>query len=122
MGLRTAIGSLWDLKLGGFLIVTCLLGGLAAWMTGRSLALTWRPYWHLVVYMALLALAVRFFRFALAGEELLSVPAYIVDTLVLVLVASLGYRLKRTMQMVTQYHWLYRRTGLLSWTERSRSD
>jgi len=116
------MGVLWEQSFAGFLIITCALGGGAAWMTGRSLAFTWRPYWHVVVYMALLGLAVRFFQWALAGETLLSVHYYVTDTLVLVLSASLGYRLQRTTQMVTQYHWLYRRTGPLSWTERSRSD
>ena len=27
-----------------FFIVTCLLGGWAAWMTGKACAQTWRPY------------------------------------------------------------------------------
>src|SRR4051812_33894120 len=47
-----------------FLLVTCLMGGWAAWMTGRAVALTWGPYWQCVLYLALLAWAVRFIHFA----------------------------------------------------------
>jgi hypothetical protein len=36
--------SIWQ-----FLFVTCLLGGWAAWMTGKACASTWRPYLTLVV-------------------------------------------------------------------------
>ena len=32
---------------------------------------------------------------------------YIVDTIVLLIFGTLGYRYTRTNQMVTQYHWLY---------------
>jgi hypothetical protein len=37
---------------------------------------------------------------------------------VLVGIGLLGYRIKRTSQMTTQYSWLYERTGLLTWRER----
>ena len=28
-----------------FLLITVIMGGWAAWMTGRAIALTWRPFW-----------------------------------------------------------------------------
>jgi hypothetical protein len=37
----------------------------------------------------------------------------------LLAVASLSFRVSRTSQMVTQYPWLYERTGLLSWRARA---
>ena len=40
--------------------VTGIIGGLAAWATGRAIAETWRPYYQLVAYMLLLGAAVRF--------------------------------------------------------------
>jgi len=40
---------------------------------------------------------------------------YIVDTIVLLIVGTLGYRYTRTNQMVSQYHWLYERASPLSW-------
>jgi hypothetical protein len=109
---------LWEKSALGFLILTCLLGGGAAWTAGRALARAWRPYWNLLVYMLLLGGAVRFFHWALLDETLLSVWFYCVDTLVLLLFASIGFWAKRAAQMVTLYPWLYRRTSPFTWTKR----
>jgi hypothetical protein len=40
---------------------------------------------------------------------------YLSHGLIVVALALLGYRLTRVSQMVTQYPWLYERTGPLSW-------
>ena len=48
-----------------------------------------------------------------------SLHYYIVDTIVLMIFGTLGYRYTRTNQMVTQYHWLYERSSLLSWRSKS---
>ena len=53
-----------------FLVLTVLLGGAAAWSTGRAIAETWKPYWQLVWYVLLLAAAVRFIHFGLFEEPL----------------------------------------------------
>jgi hypothetical protein len=100
------------------LFVTGLLGGGAAWMAGRAIAHTWRPAWHAVAYMLLLGAAVRFVHFALFEAELLSLPSYLVDTLFLIVVALLSFRIARTTQMVTQYRWLYERASPVTWRER----
>jgi hypothetical protein len=100
------------------LFVTGLIGGGAAWLTGQALARTWRPFWHLVAYTLLLGAAVRFVHFALFEATLLSPPSYAVDTLFLLAVGCLSWRVARTQQMVTQYNWLYERAGPLSWRER----
>jgi len=101
-----------------FLILTVLIGGGAAWLSGRALALKWRPFWQVIVYMALLAAAVRFLHYALFGEVLLSLQYYLVAYAVLLAAAALGYRLTRVRQMVTQYYWLYERAGLFGWREK----
>ena len=101
------------------LLVTGLIGGGAAWLAGRAIALTWRPLWHLVFYMALLGAAVRFVHFALFEGTLLSLPSYAVDTLYLLLIGTLAWRMTRASQMATQYYWLYERTGPLTWRPRS---
>jgi hypothetical protein len=62
-----------------------------------------------------IAAAVRFFHYALFEEPLLSIPSFVVDFAVTLLAAGFGYRLTRARQMVRQYGWLYRRTGLLRW-------
>jgi hypothetical protein len=92
----------------GFLILTLSLGGLAAVMTGRALALTWRSRWQLVFSMLLLALAVRFLHYALLGEELLSGAAFAVDFGALFGLAWLSFSGTRQGQMKRQYSWLIR--------------
>lgn len=104
------------------LFVTVLLGGGAAWLAGRAIARTWRPMWHVVAYMALLGGAVRFIHFALFGADLLTALSYAVDTVFLILIACLAWRVMRTTQMVTQYPWLYERAGPLSWRERPQQE
>lgn len=98
-----------------FLLVTVIIGGAAAFMSGRAVAQTWRPYWHIPVYMLAIAATVRFFHYALFGEPLLSLKNYLVDLVVVLTAASLGYRLLRARQMAQQYHWLFQRSGLLRW-------
>ncbi len=98
-----------------FLFVTLLLGGWAAWMTGRACAKTWRSYPTLVIYLLGLGLAIRFIHHALFNGTMLTAQYYLVDTIVLLVLGTLGYRYTRTNQMVRQYHWLYDRAGALSW-------
>ena len=88
-----------------FLLLTVVLGGMTAFVSGKVIAETWRPYWHIYAYMALLALTVRFLHFALFEETLLSARSLIVDYLVALGAAMLGHKLARTRQMATQYHW-----------------
>ena len=101
-----------------FLVLTVIMGGAAAVMSGRGLARSWKPFWRIAVYMALLALAVRFFHYALFDGHLVSLYYYGITYLVLLGFACVGYRWMRTTQMVTQYRWLYERTSPLTWRER----
>jgi hypothetical protein len=103
-------------------LVSGLLGGGAAWLAGRALARTWRPFWHVIVYTALIACSVRFVHFALFEGDLLSLPAYLADTSYLLLVGMLGWRATRAWQMATQYPWLYERTSWLTWRPKSDID
>lgn len=89
-----------------FLIVTVILGGLAAFATGRALAQTWRPVWMVPLATALLTCAVRFIHYAVFGEVLLSTLNFVVDMLVVTASALLAYRRARTEQMAEQYPWL----------------
>ncbi len=104
-----------------FLILTCVIGGGAAWLAGRALALKWRAFWQVLVYMALLAGAVRFLHHALFGEVFVSLQYYLVAYAVLLAAAGLGYRATRVKQMITQYYWLYERAGPLTWREKRSS-
>lgn len=120
------MGLIVEKSYAAFLIVTIILGGGAAFMTGRALARSWSPIWQLFLYMLLLGAAVRFLHWGLFLDatylswremqgSLLSIHYYIVDTAVLVAAAWLGYRLERTRQMTTQYRWLYRKASPLTW-------
>lgn len=111
-------GILWEDSPWIFLVMTVIFGGLAAMMAGKALARSWRPLPLLIFYMAIFGFAIRFLHWGLFQGSLLSVHFYIVDTLVLMLFAALSYRYARTNQMVTQYHWLYRRTSPFSWSDR----
>ncbi len=103
------------------ILVTGAIGGGAAWLAGRAIAATWRPFWHVVAYIALLAAAVRFVHFALFEAELIAPASYAVDTLYLMALGTLSWRMTRAAQMATQYYWLYERTGPLTWRERGAS-
>ncbi len=93
-------------QLGSFLLVTVVLGGGAAWLAGRAIAQTWRPWWSVVAYMLILALAVRFIHFALFSGTLLSPHYYAVDAAAAILFAGLGFRVTRRRQMARQYGFL----------------
>ena len=101
-----------------FLLVTCILGGGAAWITGRSVAQGWQSLITLFFAVLGLGIAVRFIHHALFGGTMFSARYYIVDTIVLMIIAALGYRFTRTNQMTTQYSWLFEKTGPLSWRPR----
>src|SRR5262249_26158067 len=71
------------------LLVTGLIGGGAACLTGQAIARTWRPFWHVIVYIALLGAAVRFVHFALFQAVLIAPAPYAVDTFYLLVLGSL---------------------------------
>ena len=98
-----------------FLLITCFLGGGAAYLTGRAVAITWRSILNLLIYLFLLACAVRFIHYALFEGTLLSLHFFIVDAVVLLALGLLGFRMTRARQMAGQYSWLYQRTGPISW-------
>jgi hypothetical protein len=103
-------------------LVTGVLGGGAAFLAGRAIAQTWRPFWHLLIYMAMLGAGVRFVHFALFEATLLSPASYLTDTLYLVVIGALAWRMTRAAQMATQYYWLYEQTGPLTWRERAPGE
>ena len=103
---------------GVFLLITLVLGGGAAWLSGRAIAGTWRPWWQLPAYMLILGGAVRFIHFALFGGTFLSPYFYAVDAAVCLVFSALGFRLTRARQMTEQYPWIYIRNGPFGWRRR----
>lgn len=102
-------GTSWASYLG---LTLCLFGA-AAWMTGRALAQGWRPHWHLIPYCMLLAVAARFFDWALFGGELLSFYGYVLAMETFFPLAGISFRLTRARKLVTQYPWLYEKVNPL---------
>lgn len=104
------------------IIVTVNIMGGAAFLTGSAIANTWRPIWQTVPYSVLLGLADRFFVWGLFGGELGSLSGYVIDTIYLQIVCALAYKLNQARKMVTQYPWMYERSGPFSWRKRSSGD
>ena len=103
---------------GVFFVLTVVIMGFAAYMTGQGLANTWRPLWQPILYAALLGFADRFLVFALFEGELLSFSGYLIDSAVLILISLFAYRSTQARKMVSQYPWLYDRAGLFGWREK----
>jgi hypothetical protein len=123
------MGLIWETSFAAFLLVTVVLGGAAAFMAGRAVARSWKSFGRVALYMLLLGLAVRFLHWGLFMDAtyaswrdmqgtLLSPHYYIVDTIILIAMAALGYRMERARQMTSQYGWIYERTSPLSWRKR----
>ena len=102
---------LWEVSLFEFIRVTLILGGGAAWLTGRATARAWSPWWQLVFYVALLTVALRFIHFALFEGTFFIPPETFwtalyygaIDFVVLMLAAAAGRTMTRTRQMQRQY-------------------
>jgi hypothetical protein len=102
-----------------FVLVTVMLGGGAAALAGRAVAITWRPWWQFVIYMLVIAAAVRFIHFALFEGTLLSVHYFLVDGAVCMLAGFAGFWGARRSQMLTQYRWINEPDGELRWRRRT---
>jgi hypothetical protein len=103
-----------------FILVTCLLGGWAAWMTGRAVAKAWQPAWRCILYLLILACVVRFLHYALFKGTLISPHYYIVDAVILEVIGLAGWRYNRVRQMTTQYSWLYERSSPFGWRQKQQ--
>jgi hypothetical protein len=101
-----------------FVLVTLVMGGWAAWMTGKACASTWSRYTTLFFYLTLLTVAIRFLHQAPFGGNMFSAYYFVVDFIIIQLVGLLSYRLKLASQMVSRYGWLFQKSGPISWDVR----
>jgi hypothetical protein len=102
------------------LLVSGVIGGGAAWLAGRAIARTWRPMGHVVGYMLLLGVVVRFAHFALFEGSLLEPLSYLADCALMLFIGSLSWRITYVNQMLKQYDWRYERAGPFHWRERAQ--
>lgn len=115
-------GLIWEISFVEFACVTLILGGGAAWLAGRGVALSWEPAWKAVLWMIPLAGAVRFIHFALFSGSLLTLRHFLVDLAILMLFAGMGHRVIRSRMMVRQYGWLYEKAGLGGFRAKAGGD
>ena len=104
-----------------YVLCTLVIGGAAAFASGRAVASGWGKARMAVVYAAGLGLAVRYIQYALFEQPLLLLPAYLIDTAILTAVTFFGYQLYRTGQMVRQYPWMFEKTSPLTWRRKASS-
>lgn len=102
-----------------FVLVTLVLGGAAAWMTGRSCASTWRPAWVVVAYIAVLAAGVQMVHATLFQATFVSLHYYLVTLVVLEAIGLSGFRRTRVRQMILKYGWLFEPAGPFGWRRRT---
>jgi RsiW-degrading membrane proteinase PrsW (M82 family) len=98
-----------------FVGMTVILFGIAAALTGRALAQSWRPAWQMIPTTLLLAVADRFLHYALFAAPLGSISGFLAAAAVLGAIMALAYLHARARKMVRQYPWLYEPSGLLGW-------
>ncbi|WP_339778865.1 DUF6867 family protein [uncultured Thalassospira sp.] len=102
--------------------ITIILMGFCAMMTGQAVANTWRPMSQMVPYAILLGLTDRFLGFALFNGELLSLSGFIFDTVILLAIAMVSFRIVRVNKMLSQYPWLYERVGPFAYRSREGAE
>ncbi len=113
------MGILWENSIADFIIVTLILGGGAAIMAGRAVALSWEPLTRALLWMLPLACAVRFIHYAIFHGTLLSPRFFLVDLVTLLIATTIGHRLTRVRQMTERYAWRVAADGPLSWRLKS---
>ena len=102
-----------------FVVLTLILGGGAAFLAGRGLAMKWRPIWMPVLAMVPLTLGLRFLHYALFGANLTSLHYLVLEFVILLAFCLLGYRTTIAKKMVRQYPWLYEQASPLGWRSKS---
>jgi len=120
------MGLIWEKSFWAFFFITVGIGGGAGWAMGRAQALRWRPYRDVIFYACLLGAADRFLHWGLFLDKPLdaykgtitSLHYYTVDTVIIIIFASIAYRMTQAGCMTRQYRWMYRRTSPFTWTNR----
>ncbi|MBK8158263.1 MAG: hypothetical protein IPK59_05590 [Rhodospirillaceae bacterium] len=105
-----------------FLFLTvCIFGG-TAFLMGQAIGETWRPMWQNVPYGILLVIANRYFAAVLFKQPAFDVLEILLDTIVIIGIALVAYRLTQARKMVAQYPWIYERTGVFTWREKATTQ
>jgi Domain of unknown function (DUF6867) len=114
MGMQALLGT----SLSVFIGLTVVITGGAAIMTGRALADGWKSPAQVVFACLGLALANRFLVYALFAGKLLSLSGFLIDFVVITVLALLAHRITAVRKMVMQYPWRYERVSLFAYREK----
>ena len=101
-----------------FIGLTLFVFGGCGYLTGQALAEGWKPPGMVFAYSVLMGLGDRFLVFALFGGPLLSLPGFVVHTAAITAITWVSYRMALAHRMVSQYPWLYERSGPFGWREK----
>jgi len=96
-------------------VLVMLIGFWTAWRTGRAVAEGWNGLPTVVLYTAALGLVMRFLHYALFQGPFISPSYYLLDLVLLLIFSIIGFRIRRTQQMVRNYYWLYEPTSAFTW-------
>ena len=102
-----------------FIGLTIVLFGGAAFLTGQALAGGWKGPWIGIFYCALMAFSDQFLVYGLFDGDGTRISGFVLDWIYLSAVFLFAYRLTQARKMVTQYPWLYVRSGLFGWRKRA---
>ncbi len=100
-----------------FVGLTVILVGGCSMLAGRAMAENWRDPRHVAAAAFGLTIADRFLVYALFEGELLNLPGFILDFLVLLALGLLAFRITRVERMVRQYPWKYRKRSPFAYVE-----
>ena len=103
-----------------FLVLTVILAGGAAMLTGQAVAQNWKPLGQVLAAALGLSLADRFLVFALFDGPLLSIPGLISAFVVLALIGFLSWQTSRAAAFVRQYPWRYERASPFSFRDKAQ--
>jgi hypothetical protein len=106
---------------GAFFGMTILFG-IAAVLTGRAMAETWRQAWQIVPTALALGVTEHFLLFALFGAKLWSPGGFAVASVLLLTVIAASYYSARARKMVRQYPWLYEASGPFGWRPKQTDE
>jgi hypothetical protein len=99
--------------------IVLMIGLWTAWRTGKAVAESWKDYPMVIGYVLLLGVLLRFLHFSLFQGPFLSIGFYALDVVLLLIVATAGFRHRRTRQMVENYYWLYEKSSAFSWHKKN---
>lgn len=109
------IEALLGMPLSVYVGCTVAIAGGASWLSGRALALGWRPAWSVIPTAVGLALADRFFVWALFAGEFYPLVGTLAEFATVLVLGSIAHRYTLARRMVRQYPWLYERSSPLNW-------